>query len=132
MINLIKTCKAIVPILILGLLFSTFSCATTKSNVSSSLEGHAIDAPVDKEALRKSIQYSLSEYSWKIVESEEDIITASYSKNGIKILAEIRIIISGDSYTINYIDKPERNIPGRYNNWVRNLNKRILTNYYRM
>lgn len=132
MINLKRKLKILMPLFVLVLMLTSISCTTARVNVRYNLKGHTIDSPVDIDALRKSIKFSLSEYSWKIVNSDEEVITASYSKDGLKILAEIEIIITGDSYSIHYIDKPGRGIPGRYNNWVRNLNKRIQTNYYRM
>lgn len=115
-------------IIVTALIFSLMACVTTELE----LAGHPIDKPVNVESLQKSILFSLSQYSWKIVKSEEGSIIASYSKNDKKILAEIEIVYSEESYTINYIENPEREIPVRYKNWVRNLNKKILTNYYRM
>lgn len=98
--------------------------------------GQFLEPPVDVKQFKNAVRIALVTFNWRIVSEETDAIYARYEKSNGVIVADIKIVLSGDAYTIEYIDSKGLNanletqvIHRNYPRWIANLDKSIYLNY---
>jgi hypothetical protein len=126
--------KRILGIFLFSLLF--FSCITTSMPFEYTTQGYSLGDNVDRELLEKSINVSLIKFNWIPYEQEPGSIKAQYSKSDGIITADIQVLFTDDSYSINYLGSKnldenlrKMKIHKNYNRWIANLNKTIYETY---
>jgi len=128
--------KKIVFITLLTLLLSLsaqISAQTVKFEPVT--HGQFLQAPVD-EKFTNAVRIALVTFNWRIVSEEPGVIYARYEKSNGLIVADIKIALSADAYTIEYVDSKgldanleTKAIHRNYPRWIANLDKNIYLNY---
>ena len=116
------------------------SCASfTSQPFEPVYAGKDLGNPLDLGKLRTSIRQALITFDWRGISESVGAIDAEFVKDSGAVRAEIRIVLSTSGYRIEYVDSKglnvnlsKKTIHRNYMRWIRNLDKEIAADYYKL
>ncbi len=91
-----------------------------------------VPANLTSAQIAEAVQDAASAYEWTVTKLDDNEFIAEHTHYGKDLSAKVKIIFEGQNYKIEYVsssglkyNEEKNTVHGKYNTWVRNLNKAI-------